>query len=142
MAVPSDNTASAAQALNRRARGFFQVTFSDQSMQELNRLPIDEQLALVDRISTVSADQLSSNDESIGRFSRDGRAFYRVRAGEFRCYFEITGDTLFAHYILHSKSLTDFIYRNKLPVTNETMAEQSQSFWRYLETLRKPDDQP
>lgn len=131
---------STAQALARRAQNFFQVTFSDQSMLELNKLTMEDQLMLVDRISNMSSDQLADPDDSIGRFNRDGRTYFRVRAGDFRCYFEIRGNTLFSHYILHKNSLTDFIYRNKLPVTEETMVEQSKSFWKYLETLKKIDD--
>lgn len=128
-----------AQTLSRRARGFYQLTFSDHSMRELNKLPVEDQLALVDKISNVSPTQLAKADDSIGRFHREGHTYYRVRAGDFRCYFEIMGETLYAHYILHKNSLTDFIYRNKLPVTEETMAEQHKSFWKYLESLKKND---
>src|SRR5210317_692812 len=108
-----------AQTLSRRARGLYQVTFSDHSMRELNKLPVENQLALVDKISNVTPNQLAEPDEAIGKFHRNGITYYRVRAGEFRCYFEIKGDTLYAHYILSKNSLTDFIYRNKLPITEE-----------------------
>lgn len=129
-----------AQTLARRARGLYQVTFSDHSMRELNKLPVEDQLALVDRISNLTPRQLAEPDDSIGRFHREGTTYYRVRAGNFRCYFEIRGDTLYAHYILHKKTLTDFIYRNRLPATQETMAEQNSSFWKYLETLKRGED--
>lgn len=135
MTAPTSN--SSPQALARRAQNFYQLTFSDQSMAELNKLSIDDQLRLIDRISNLSADQLEEPDESIGRFHRDGKTYYRIRAGDFRCYFEIRGNTLYSHYILHKNGLTDFIYRNKLPVTEETMAEQTKSFWKYLESLKK-----
>jgi len=128
-----------AQTLSRRARGLYQVTFSDHSMRELNKLPVESQLALVDKISNVTPAMLAKPDENIGRFHRNGITYYRVRAGDFRCYFEIKGETLYAHYILGKNSLTDFIYRNKLPVTEETMLEQHHSFWKYLETLKKND---
>src|SRR5690554_1521661 len=101
MTKKSTSRATQAQALARRAQHFYQVTFSDQSMTELNRLPMEEQLALVDRISTLSSDQLAKPDDNIGKFHRSGRTYYRVRAGEHRCYFEIQGNTLFSHYILH-----------------------------------------
>jgi mRNA interferase RelE/StbE len=130
-----------AQTLSRRSRGLYQVTFSDHSMRELNKLPVEDQLALVDKISNVTPEQLADPEEGIGRFHREGITYYRVRAGDFRCYFEIQGDTLYAHYILGKNSLTDFIYRNKLPVTGETMVEQHQSFWKYLETLKKSDSE-
>ncbi len=125
------------QALGRRAQRVFQVTFSDQSMSEMNELPIDEQLKLVDRISSITSDQLKEPTGALTVFHRDGGTFYRVRVGELRCYFEIRGDVLFSHYILHKNTLTDFIYRNKLPVKEETMVEQEGSFWKYLESLRK-----
>lgn len=126
-----------AQTLSRRARGLYQVTFSDAAMRELNKLSVEEQLALVNRISNVSPKQLEKPDDSIGRFHRDGITYWRVRAGEFRCYFEVRGDTLYAHYLLREKSLTDFIYRNRLPINENTMAEQHSSFWKYLESLKK-----
>ncbi len=127
------------QPLGRRARSLYQVTFSDQSMAMLNKLPVEEQLRLVDRISNLSPEQLENPDDTIGRFNRNGKTYYRVRAGDFRCYFEVTGNTLFSHYILHRNGLTDFIYRNKLPITEETMAEQHNSFWKYLESLKKAE---
>lgn len=127
------------QALARRARSLYQVTFSDQSMEMLNNLSVEDQLRLVDRISGLSPDQLENPDETMGKFHRGGKTYYRVRAGDFRCYFEVNGNTLFSHYILHRNSMTDFIYRNKLPATEETMAEQTNSFWKYLESLKKGD---
>lgn len=115
----------------------YQVTFSDQSMRELNKLPVDDQLKLVDAISNINGDMLERPSEPIGHFSRDNRTYYRVRAGEFRCYFEVRGDTLYSHYIVHKHTLTDFVFRFKLPVSEDQMIEQHGSFWRYLETLRK-----
>lgn len=123
--------------LRRRSQASYQVTFSDQSMAELNKLPVEEQLRLVDTISSISPEQLAHPREPIGRFKRGGRTYYRVRAGEFRCYFEIRGDTLFSHFILHKNTLTDFVFRTKLPVTEEQLVEQHSSFWKYLEGLTK-----
>ena len=55
-----------AQTLSRRARGLYQVTFSDHSMRELNKLPVEDQLALVDKISNVTPEQLEDPDEGVG----------------------------------------------------------------------------
>lgn len=123
--------------LGRRAQRVFQVTFSDQSMSELNQLSMEEQLKLVDRISNITSAQLAGPTGAMGRFHRGGTTFYRVRVGDLRCYFEIKADILYSHYILHKNSLNDFIYRNRLPVSEETMAEQENSFWKYLESLKK-----
>ncbi len=136
--APTSPDSGTYQTLGRRARNLFQVTFSDQSMKELNKLPVEDQLKLVNRISNLTSEQLNESSETLDKFHRDGgRTFYRVRVGEFRCYFEIQGDILYSHYILHKNTLTDFIYRNRLPVTEETMAEQHNSFWKYLESLKK-----
>ncbi len=118
----------------------FQLNFSEQSMHELNRLDTRSQMLLIEVVSTLSQDQLEHPSDELGRFHRNGRTYYRVRAGEFRIYFEQQGEALFAHYILHKNTLTDFIFRFKLPFTEEFMVEQDDSFWKYLESLRHKDD--
>ena len=118
----------------------FQVNFSEQSMHELNKLDTPSQMQLVEVVSNVSQEQLDQPNEAIGRFHRKGTTYYRVRAGEFRIYFEQEGDALYAHYILHKNTLSDFIFRFKLPVTEEFLAEQHDSFWKYLETIRHKED--
>lgn len=115
----------------------FQVTFSDQSLQELRKLDKLAQLEVIEPLGNLNMGQLSNPREPLGRFHRDGKELYRLRSGEFRIYFEVKADTLITHYILHRKSLQDFLYRSKLPVTEEQMIEDNQSFWKYLESLRK-----
>jgi len=118
----------------------FQVNFSEQSMHELNQLDTRSQMLLVEVVSTLRQEQLDHPGEELGRFQRNGRTYYRVRAGEFRIYFEQQDEALFAHYILHKNTLIDFIFRFKLPFTEEFMVEQDDSFWKYLESLRHKDD--
>lgn len=115
----------------------FQVTFSNQSMGELEKLQLQEQLELVEQISGVTPEQLSKPQEPLGKFRRRRIIFYRLRAGDFRIYFEVNGNILHSHYLLHRNTLTDFIFRAKLPISEEQMIEQHQSFWRYLESLKK-----
>ena len=131
------NMSSSQKPVGRRAKSVFQVTFSDQSMAVLNELPIDEQLSIVDEISKLTPADLAETDQRIGRLNRDGQTYYRVRVGDWRCYFEIEQNTLRAHYMLNRNTLADFVYRNRLPVSDETMAEQHGDFWKYLESLRK-----
>ncbi|MGB0333954.1 MAG: type II toxin-antitoxin system RelE family toxin [Opitutales bacterium] len=118
----------------------FQVNFSEQSMHELNQLDTRSQMLLVEVVSTLKQEQLDNPNEELGRFHRNGTTYYRVRAGEFRIYFEQQGDALFAHYILHKNTLSDFVFRFKLPFTEEFMIEQDDSFWKYLESLRHKGD--
>jgi len=114
-----------------------QVTFSDQAMRELNRLGTLEQLAIVEPISTLKPGDLAHPREPLGRFHRDGKTFYRLRAGDHRFYFDLRGDTVHVHYILPKNSLEDFLLRNKLPVSEQQLIEQHSKFWKYLESLTK-----
>ena len=115
----------------------YQVTFSEQSMHELNRLPKLDQLVLIEPISGLKPADLAHPREPLGRFHRGEREYYRLRAGEYRFYFENRGDTLHVHYILHKNSLEDFLLRNKLPVSEQQLVEQHSKFWKYLESLTK-----
>jgi len=114
----------------------FQVTFSDQSMQELNKLETLQQMELVDQISRLTPRDLKNPKGALGAFNRKGRTFYRLRAGEYRIYFEQSDEeTLVSHYILHHNTMADLAFRNGLPVTEESLLEKKQSFWKYLESL-------
>ena len=112
-------------------------------MEELNKLKITDQMQLVESISNLSRQQLARPREPLGKFHRGGKTLYRLRAGEFRLYFEVEGDLINNRYILHKNTLTDFIVRTKLPLSQEQLVEQHQSFWKYLETLtRKLPERP
>ncbi|MDP0498270.1 MAG: cytotoxic translational repressor of toxin-antitoxin stability system [Verrucomicrobiota bacterium JB024] len=115
----------------------YQVNFSEQAMRELNRLGIEVQMPLIEKFTSLTSEELAHPKDELGHFIRDGRTYYRLRAGEFRIYFEQRGDTLYSHYILHQHSLADFIFRFKLPYKEETLVEQHQSFWKYIESLYK-----
>ncbi len=115
----------------------YQVTFSEQSMRELNRLGPMEQLALIEPISSLKPADLAHPREPLGRFHRGQREFYRLRSGEYRFYFQVQEETLHTHYILHKNSLEDFLLRNKLPVSEQQLVEQHSKFWKYLESLTK-----
>jgi len=115
----------------------FQVNFSDYAMSELNKLPPLVQMNIVEAITNLTANDLKNPSDRLGYFQRDGVEFYRLRAGDFRLYFDIRDDILFCHYILHQHTLTDFVFRFKLPISEELMIEQHSSFWKYLESLKK-----
>lgn len=115
----------------------FQVTFSDQSMRLLNSLPILVQLPLVERFGSLTEHDLQRGAEGLGKFVRDGRIYYRLRAEDYRIYFDRQEDILHSYYILHRHTLADFIFRMKMPYKEESMLEQDQSFWKYLEQLTR-----
>jgi mRNA-degrading endonuclease RelE of RelBE toxin-antitoxin system len=115
----------------------YQVTFSEQSMRELNKLDKLAQLEAIEPISRLKPSDLAQPREPLGKFHRNGKAFYRLRAGDSRFYFEVIDDTIHTHYILHKASLEDLLFRMKLPVSEQQLFEQDSKFWRYLESLTK-----
>jgi len=106
-------------------------------MAELNKLDKFEQLEVILPISSLKPADLERPREPLGRFTRRAQTLYRLKAGDFRFYFEVKGETLHTLYILHKNSLEDFLLRNKLPVTETQLAEQHSKFWKYLESLIK-----
>lgn len=106
-------------------------------MRELKKLDQLAQLEVIAPISGLKPSDLAHPREPLGRFQRGGQTLYRLRAGEFRFYFEVHGETLHTLYILHKNSLEDFLLRNKLPVSEAQLVEQHSKFWKYLETLTK-----
>jgi len=115
----------------------YQVTFSEQSLRELKQLDTMAQLALIDPISNLKPSDLANPREPLGRFHRAGREIYRLRSGDHRFYFTVSGDTLHTLYILHKNSLEDWLFRMKLPVSEQQLVEQHSKFWKYLESLTK-----
>jgi hypothetical protein len=121
----------------------FQVTFSEQSLGELNKLDKLAQLDAIGPITRLTAAELAHPREPLGRFTRAGRVLHRLRSGGLRFYFEARDDgTLHVLHLLHQNSLEDFLLRNKLPVTEAQLAEQDSKFWRWLESLARPKDGP
>ena len=114
----------------------FQITFSEQSVRELAKMPTLEQLATLEPLTDLRLRQLEHPTEPLGSFKRGGALKYRLRSGDFRIYFERHADTLHVLCILHRNTLTDFIYRTKLPISEEQLVEQHSSFWKYLDTLK------
>lgn len=116
----------------------YQVTFSEQSIQEINQLETEEQLKLIESLSNLCEEDFNRETKILGKFHRDGKTFYRLRAKDHRIYFELQEDNIiYSHYILPQHSWSDFIIRFKLPVSEEQLIEKDQSFWKYLEGLNK-----
>ena len=115
----------------------YQITFSDQSMIEINHLDIPSQMSLVSQLSDLVDKDLMQRNEKIGNFKRNGKIYYRLRTEELRCYFTIKKLSLFVEFILQKNTFSDFIFRSKLPLTDESLLEQDSSFWKYLESLNK-----
>ena len=115
----------------------FQVTFSKQSLSELNSLSQTDQLSLIEKLSSLSNDILTGENSSVGTFLREGKKFYRLRVDDLRVYFEKVDISLHCHFILQKNSLNDFLVRCKMPASEDAILENHQNFWDYLESLTK-----
>lgn len=112
----------------------FQVTFSDQAMAELNKLPTLDQMNVVEAFSGLTTADLANGKADLGKVRREGHTYHRLRVGDFRVYFEAKGDALHAHFILHRHTYRDFAFRTHLPVDiDEQAVEANKAFWTYLE---------
>ena len=118
----------------------FQLTFSEQSMSEVNALDHADQLHLMEKLGSLSDEVLQGSGTQIGSFHREGKLFHRFRIDDLRIYFERNDDTLHCHYVLRKNTFNDFVVRFKLPISDEQVLEKDQSFWNYLENLAKKTD--
>jgi mRNA interferase RelE/StbE len=116
----------------------YQVTFSEQSLAEIDKLSKERQLEMVSSIGDLAAKAFKGDGDGVPTFHRDGRTFHRLKIDTFRIYVEkVDPSSLVCHYILPQHTLADFLFRAKFPVSEEQMVEQHSSFWKYLESLRK-----
>ncbi|MDR1434929.1 MAG: type II toxin-antitoxin system RelE/ParE family toxin [Puniceicoccales bacterium] len=119
-----------------------QVTFSDQSLTEFNKMDKLAQLQFIDKLSGHCDECFHKNLSNTQKFRRENRDIYRCRIDDLRVYFEIQDEIVLCIYILHQHTLSDFVYRNKLPVSEEQIFEQRDSFWKYLLETFHRDSEP
>lgn len=116
----------------------YQLNFSEQSLAEINKLDVSAQLHMIDCLSTLSDQAFKDHSADLPKIQRDGASFFRIKIDNFRVYLESREDGhLFCHYILPQHTLSDFVFRSKLPISEEQMIEQHSSFWKYVDSLKK-----
>lgn len=115
-----------------------QIVFNQISAAELSRL---DTLAQLDLLNEFKVDEAMLADigqrEEFGKIERDGRILYRYRAREHRLYFEVRGGQVIVHRLLHKNTLDDFLFRSKLPVSEDEALGQSKTFWKLIEEGEK-----
>ena len=114
-----------------------QLNFSDQATAELNKLSPLDQMPIISALTNISVEQIKQDKSAYGAFSRGGKTYYRLREGDLRIYFTISGEEIFCSHILYKHSITDFAFRAKLPVKDEHLIEQDKNFWEYLDSFNK-----
>lgn len=114
-----------------------QVSFSDQCISELNSFEKGFQMEIIESISSLKEDDFNKSSETLGVFSRKGETFYRLRIKDHRIYFKKNELEIHCYYLLSKNTLSDFLFRSGLPVSDEIILEKEESFWKYLESLKK-----
>jgi hypothetical protein len=110
-----------------------QIIFNEISAAEMSALPKEMQLDLLAEFQFLPADLEKLDDEKFGTVERDGKRLYRYRAREYRIYFEHTPEGITVHRVLHKNTIRDFLFRTKLPMTEDDQLGQREAFWKLIE---------
>jgi len=115
----------------------FQIIFNQLSAAELSGLPKSLQLDLLAEFQILPEDLEHLDSKRFGVIERQGKKLYRFRAKDYRIYFEKTNEGVTVHRVLHKNTLRDFLYRSKLPVSEDTQLGQTKEFWKLIEQGEK-----
>ena len=111
----------------------FQVIFNPVSAAEMSALPKDLQLDLLAEFQILPSDLDSLDGADFGTIRRDGRTLHRYRCRDHRIYFEKHNDGILIHRVLHKNTIRDFLFRSKLPMTEDhDQAEGTDQFWKMI----------
>jgi mRNA-degrading endonuclease RelE of RelBE toxin-antitoxin system len=110
-----------------------QIVFNEISAAEMSALPKEMQLDLLAEFQFLPEDLDKLDDEKFGMVERDGKRLYRYRAKEYRIYFEHTPEGITVHRVLHKNTIRDFLFRTKLPMTEDDQLGQREAFWKLIE---------
>ncbi len=117
-----------------------QIVFNEISAAEISRMDTLDQLELLDafRVSESDLVELDDNDEhrNFGKIARDGKTLYRFRANDCRIYFEVAENLVIVHRVLHKNTLSDFLFRSKMPVSEDQQLAESKHFWNLIDEGR------
>lgn len=114
----------------------FQIIFNELSAAELSALPTMLQLSLLGEFQVLpeDLDQPDGGGDKFGRIERGGKKLYRYRASDYRIYFEPCEQGMLVHRILHKNTISDFLYRSKLPMGNEdAQLGKTKAFWKLID---------
>ena len=114
----------------------FQIIFNELSAAELSALPKILQLSLLGEFQVLpeDLDQAGAAGDKFGRIERGGKKLYRYRASDYRIYFEPCEQGVTVHRILHKNTISDFLFRSKLPmVAEDDQLGKTKAFWKLID---------
>jgi len=118
-----------------------QIVFNEISAAEISRLDTLAQLELLDAFKVTEADLADLDgehpDKQFGKIVRNGKTLYRFRTDEYRIYFEVSKDSLIVHRVLNKNTYSDFLFRSKMPVSEDEQLAESKHFWKLIDEGRQ-----
>src|SRR6201982_3989551 len=115
----------------------FQIVFNELSAAEISALPKKLQLELLAEFQILPEDLNHLDSKRFGLIEREGKKLYRYRAKDYRIYFEKRDEGITIHRVLHKNTLRDFLYRSKLPVSEDQQLGKTREFWKLIEQGEK-----
>jgi len=117
-------------------RCVLQIVFNEISAAEISRMDTLAQLELLDAFKVTESDLANPDGDRFGTITRDGKTLHRFRTDDCRIYFEIADDLVIVHRVLHKNSLSDFMFRSKLPLVEDEQLAESKHFWKLIDEGR------
>jgi mRNA-degrading endonuclease RelE of RelBE toxin-antitoxin system len=114
-------------------QAMFQIIFNELSAAEISALPKSLQLDLLAQFQIMPADLNRLDPKRFGLIERQGKKLYRFRAKDYRIYFEKTNEGITVHRVLHKNTLRDFLFRSKLPTSEDAQLGETREFWKLIE---------
>src|ERR1041384_2287328 len=111
----------------------FQIVFNELSAAEISALPKSLQLDLLAEFQILPEDLDHLDAQRFGVIERKGKKLYRYRAKDYRIYFEKSDEGITVHRVLHKNTFRDFLFRSKLPMTEDDQLSKTREFWKLIE---------
>jgi len=111
----------------------FQIIFNELSAAEMSAMPKKFQLDLLAEFQILPEDLNHLDAKYFGAIEREGKKLYRYRAKDYRIYFEKTAEGITVHRVLHKNTLRDFLFRSKLPTSEDQQLGKQREFWKLIE---------
>jgi mRNA-degrading endonuclease RelE of RelBE toxin-antitoxin system len=111
----------------------FQIIFNELSAAEISALPKSLQLELLAEFQIMPEDLDHLDSKRFGLIEREGKKLYRYRAKDYRIYFDKRPEGITIHRVLHKNTLRDFLFRSKLPISEDAQLGGTRGFWKLIE---------
>ncbi|MEA3211216.1 MAG: hypothetical protein QOE70_4273 [Chthoniobacter sp.] len=120
-------------APNLKSLPVIQIVFNEISAAEMAALPKEMQLDLLAEFQFLPEELDDLDTSKFGVVERDGKSLFRYRARDYRIYFERVTEGITVHRVLHKNTIRDFLFRAKLPLTEDDQLGQQKGFWKLIE---------